>query len=70
MQAIMTLNDAHAPKMDLLSRNTMKVAQFLSKHPQVESVSTWVCRSIRYTSWPASTCGWWTPSTTNSTANR
>jgi len=40
MQAIMTLNDVRTlrSKMDLLSRNTMKVAQFLSKHPQVESV--------------------------------
>ncbi len=36
----MTLNDVRTlrSKMDLLSRNTMKVAQFLSKHPQVESV--------------------------------
>lgn len=40
MQAIMTLNDIRTlrSKMDLLSCNTMKVAQFLEKHPRVESV--------------------------------
>jgi len=40
MQAILTLNDMRTirSKMDLLSRNTMKVAQFLETHPQVESV--------------------------------
>jgi O-acetylhomoserine/O-acetylserine sulfhydrylase-like pyridoxal-dependent enzyme len=40
MQAIMTLNDMRTlrSKMDLLSRNTMRVAEFLGKHPQVESV--------------------------------
>jgi O-acetylhomoserine/O-acetylserine sulfhydrylase-like pyridoxal-dependent enzyme len=40
MQAILTLNDMRTlrSKMDLLSRNTMKVAQFLEQHPQVESV--------------------------------
>ncbi|HNQ23352.1 MAG TPA: PLP-dependent transferase [Phycisphaerae bacterium] len=40
MQAILTLNDMRTlrSKMDLMSRNTMKVAQFLSTHPQVESV--------------------------------
>ena len=41
MQAILTLNDMRTlrSKMDLMSRNTMKVAQFLQKHPQVESVA-------------------------------
>lgn len=40
MQAIMTLNDMRTlrSKMDLLSRNTMQVAEFLQKHPHVESV--------------------------------
>ncbi|MGB2984990.1 MAG: PLP-dependent transferase, partial [Phycisphaerae bacterium] len=40
MQAIMTLNDMRTlrSKMDLLSRNTVKVAEFLQTHPQVESV--------------------------------
>ena len=40
MQAILTLNDMRTlrSKMDLLSRNTMKVAEFLQGHPQVESV--------------------------------
>lgn len=40
MQAIMTLNDMRTlrSKVDLLSRNTMKVAEFLQDHPQVESV--------------------------------
>ncbi len=40
MQAVMSLNDMRTlrSKMDLLSRNTMKVAQFLEKHPVVESV--------------------------------
>jgi len=40
MQAILTLNDMRTlrSKMDLLSRNTMKVAEFLKDHPQVESV--------------------------------
>ncbi len=40
LQAIMTLNDMRTlrSKMDLLSRNTMRVAEFLSHHPQVESV--------------------------------
>ena len=40
MQAIMTLNDMRTlrSKMDMLSRNTMKVAEFLEGHPQVESV--------------------------------
>ena len=39
MQAILTLNDMRTlrSKMDLLSRNTMKVAEFLRDHPQVES---------------------------------
>jgi O-acetylhomoserine/O-acetylserine sulfhydrylase-like pyridoxal-dependent enzyme len=40
MQAIMTLNDMRTlrSKMDLMSRNTMKVAEFLSTHPQVDKV--------------------------------
>ena len=40
MQAIMTLNDMRTlrSKMDLMSRSTMKVAEFLQDHPQVESV--------------------------------
>ncbi len=40
MQAIMTLNDMRTlrSKIDLMSRNTMKVAEFLQKHPRVESV--------------------------------
>jgi O-acetylhomoserine/O-acetylserine sulfhydrylase-like pyridoxal-dependent enzyme len=40
LQAIMTLNDIRTlrSKMDLMSRNTMKVAEFLREHPQVESV--------------------------------
>ena len=40
MQAIMTLNDLRTlrSKMDLLSRNTMRVAEWLSTHPQIESV--------------------------------
>lgn len=40
MQAIMTLNDMRTlrSKMDIMSRSTMKVAQFLQKHPRVESV--------------------------------
>ncbi len=41
MQAIMTLNDMRTlrSKMDLLSRNTMQVAEFLSTHPMVERVA-------------------------------
>ena len=37
----MTLNDMRTlrSKMDLMSRNTMNVAEFLQKHPQVESVA-------------------------------
>jgi O-acetylhomoserine/O-acetylserine sulfhydrylase-like pyridoxal-dependent enzyme len=40
MQAIMTLNDMRTlrSKMDLMSRNTQTVAEFLSKHPAIESV--------------------------------
>ncbi len=40
MQAVMSLNDMRTlrSKMDLMSRNTMKVAQFLDKHPQIERV--------------------------------
>ncbi len=40
MQAVMTLNDMRTvrSKMDLFSRNTMVVAEFLQHHPQVESV--------------------------------
>jgi O-acetylhomoserine/O-acetylserine sulfhydrylase-like pyridoxal-dependent enzyme len=40
MQAIMTLNDLRTlrSKMDLMSRNTMKVAEFLDEHPKVEQV--------------------------------
>jgi len=40
MQAILTLNDLRTlrSKVDMLSRNTMKVAQFLQTHPQIESV--------------------------------
>ena len=41
MQAIMTLNDMRTlrSKMDLLSRNTMRVAEFLQTHPRIESVA-------------------------------
>lgn len=40
MQAILTLNDMRTlrSKMDLLSRNTMKVAEFLERHAAVENV--------------------------------
>ncbi|MBN2445626.1 MAG: PLP-dependent transferase, partial [Phycisphaerae bacterium] len=40
MQAILTLNDMRTlrSKMDLMSRNTMKVAEFLEGHPGIESV--------------------------------
>lgn len=40
MQAVMTLNDMRTlrSKMDLMSRSTMKVAEFLQRHPRVESV--------------------------------
>ena len=40
LQAIMTINDMRTlrSKMDLLSRNTMIVAEFLQTHPQIESV--------------------------------
>jgi len=40
MQAVLTLNDMRTlrSKMDLMSRNTMKVARFLEGHPLVESV--------------------------------
>ena len=41
MQAVLTLNDMRTlrSKMDLLSRNTMKVAEFLQQHPEVENVA-------------------------------
>ncbi len=40
LQAVLTLNDMRTlrSKMDLLSRNTLEVAQFLERHPKVESV--------------------------------
>ncbi len=40
MQAVMSLNDMRTlrTRMDLLSRNTLTVAEFLSRHPAVESV--------------------------------
>ncbi len=40
LQALMTLNDMRTlrSKVDMLSRNTMKVAEYLQTHPQVESV--------------------------------
>lgn len=40
MQAVLSLNDMRTirSKMDLMSRNTMKVAEFLKQHPNVESV--------------------------------
>lgn len=40
MQAIMSLNDMRTlrSKIDMMSRSTMKVAQFLQKHPKVERV--------------------------------
>lgn len=40
MQAVLTLNDMRTlrSKMDLMSRNTMKVAEFLATHPRVEEV--------------------------------
>jgi len=40
MQAIMTLNDMRTlrSKVDMMSRSTMAVAEFLQEHPQVESV--------------------------------
>lgn len=41
IQAILTLNDMRTlrSKMDLLSRNSMKVALFLNEHPKVASVN-------------------------------
>ena len=40
MQAVMTLNDMRTlrSKMDLMSRNTMRVAEWLERHPMVERV--------------------------------
>ncbi len=40
MQAVLTLNDMRTlrSKIDLLSQSTMKVAEYLQAHPQVESV--------------------------------
>jgi cystathionine beta-lyase/cystathionine gamma-synthase len=40
MQAILSLTEMRTlrSKMDMLSRNTMTVAEFLERHPQVESV--------------------------------
>jgi O-acetylhomoserine/O-acetylserine sulfhydrylase-like pyridoxal-dependent enzyme len=40
MQAVMTLNDMRTlrSKVDLMSRNTMKVAEFLTKHPRIAGV--------------------------------
>jgi O-acetylhomoserine/O-acetylserine sulfhydrylase-like pyridoxal-dependent enzyme len=40
LQAIMTLNDMRTlrSKIDLMSRNTMQVAEFLKTHPRIESV--------------------------------
>jgi O-acetylhomoserine/O-acetylserine sulfhydrylase-like pyridoxal-dependent enzyme len=40
MNAILTLNDIRTlrSKMDLMSRNTMKVAEFLAKHKHIEQV--------------------------------
>jgi len=40
LQAVMSLNDMRTirSKMDLMSRNTMKVATYLQQHPKVESV--------------------------------
>ncbi|MEI6092728.1 MAG: PLP-dependent transferase [bacterium] len=40
MQAIMTLNDLRTlrSKVDMLSKNTMKVAEYLSTHKKIESV--------------------------------
>jgi O-acetylhomoserine/O-acetylserine sulfhydrylase-like pyridoxal-dependent enzyme len=40
MQAIMTLNDMRTlrSKVDMMSRSTMQVAQYLERHPKVESV--------------------------------
>jgi O-acetylhomoserine/O-acetylserine sulfhydrylase-like pyridoxal-dependent enzyme len=41
VQAILTLNDMRTlrSKMDLLSKNSMKVASFLSEHPRVSTVN-------------------------------
>jgi len=41
LQAVMTLNDMRTlrSKMDLMSRSTMKVAEYLQGHPRVESVA-------------------------------
>ena len=41
MQAVMTLNDMRTlrSKVDMMSRNTMKVADFLQRHEQIESVA-------------------------------
>jgi len=41
MQAVLTLNDIRTlrSKMDLMSRNTMQVAEFLQDHPKVERVA-------------------------------
>ncbi|MCG3138395.1 MAG: L-methionine gamma-lyase [Phycisphaerae bacterium] len=40
LQAIMTLNDMRTlrSKMDMLSRNTQQIAEFLATHPMIESV--------------------------------
>ncbi len=73
MQAIMTLNDMRTlrSKIDLMSRNTMKVAAVPRDATRASrACSTSACRTIRCTSWPAATCGSSTPSTTSSTASR
>ncbi|MEW5807335.1 MAG: PLP-dependent transferase [Acidobacteriota bacterium] len=40
MQAVLSINDMRTirSKMDLFSRSTMKVTEYLQKHPQIESV--------------------------------
>ena len=73
MNAILSLNDLRTlrSKVDLFSRSTMQVAEFLAGHPAGRAGPLpRPARATRCTRWPAGTSSWSTASTTPSTAAR
>ncbi len=71
MNAMMSLNDIRTlrSKVDMFSRNTMRIAEHLSSHPKIEQVDYLGLKSHPLHGLAASTCIWSTPSTIPSTAN-
>jgi len=55
--------------MDLFSRNTMQVAEYLAQHAGIEQVHYLGLPATPSMTWRAGTSSWWTPSTTGNTAS-